>query len=106
MLKYVDRREDATPGTNPWSIRHALIHQKCDVESKRASNILVRLPERVKDSLGDLVKEDDGMKGLAGDWTWLHIACFSSVDHDLRLFINYLDEEITKVVGILTASLL
>ncbi|KAJ4207540.1 hypothetical protein NW759_013940 [Fusarium solani] len=97
MLKYVDRREDATPGTNPWSIRHALIHQKCDVESKRASNILVRLPERVKDSLGDLVKEDDGMKGLAGDWTWLHIACFSSVDHDLRLFINYLDEEITKV---------
>ncbi|RSL86678.1 hypothetical protein CDV31_016366 [Fusarium ambrosium] len=97
MLKYVARREDATPGTNPWSIRHALIHQKYNLESKRASNIVIRLPERVKDALGDLEKEDDEMGRVARDWTWLHIACFNSVDHDMRQFINYLDEEITKV---------
>ncbi|KAJ4168478.1 hypothetical protein NW754_010391 [Fusarium falciforme] len=64
--------------------------------SNRVSNILIRLPEKVKDQLSNIVKENN-MVEFARDWTWLHAACFSSVDNDLRQFINYLDEEITKV---------
>lgn len=40
------------------------------------------------------------MAKFARDWTWLHGECFTSVDNDLRQFINYLDQEITKVVGL------
>ncbi|WAO92292.1 Hypothetical protein NCS54_00979400 [Fusarium falciforme] len=96
LLKYVSRRENASSKANPWSIRHALIHQKIDLASNRVSNILVRLPEKVKEQLSTIVK-DNGMAEFARDWTWLHAACFSSVDNDLRQFINYLDQEITKV---------
>ncbi|RSL66869.1 hypothetical protein CEP53_003197 [Fusarium sp. AF-6] len=56
----------------------------------------ILLPEKVKDQLSNIVKEN-GMAEFARDWTWLHAACFSSVDNDLRQFINYLDQEITKV---------
>lgn len=98
LLKYVSRRENASSKANPWSIRHALIHQKIDLASNRVSNILVRLPEKVKEQLSTIVK-DNGMAEFARDWTWLHAACFSSVDNDLRQFINYLDQEITKVVS-------
>ncbi|KAF5003356.1 hypothetical protein FDECE_10086 [Fusarium decemcellulare] len=98
LLKYVGKRDGATPGTNPWSIRHALIYQKVSREATRVSHILIRVPENVKQQLGSHLLRDDGnVMEFAQDWTHIHTACFSSVDRDLREFINYLDEEITKV---------
>ncbi|RSL42439.1 hypothetical protein CEP53_012193 [Fusarium sp. AF-6] len=70
LLKYVGIREDARPGTIPWSIRHALIYQKINIEAKHSSHILIRLPEQRKGE---------------------------SIDGDLRNMINYLDEEVTEV---------
>ncbi|KAI8665688.1 hypothetical protein NCS56_01005500 [Fusarium sp. Ph1] len=96
LLKYMALREDATPGTNPWSIRHALIHQKINLASNRVSNLLIRIPPNIADLLGDITKENHETRDLARDWTWLHIQCLSSVDHGLRQSINYLDDEITK----------
>ncbi|CAM1500523.1 Fc.00g096850.m01.CDS01 [Cosmosporella sp. VM-42] len=98
LLKYVGKRKQATPGTNPWSIRNALIYQKTSPDSKFISHLLVRLPESVKQQLSDcLTGEETKPAELIQDWTRLHAACLSIVDDDLRECINYLDEEITKV---------
>ncbi|KAM5349433.1 hypothetical protein ACJ41O_005938 [Fusarium nematophilum] len=95
LLKYVGRKDDATPGTIPWSIRHALIYQKIN-ESGQTSHILIRMPEKAKDQLASSIKEEGSDSRFAKDWTRLHAVSFSSVDGDLRHFINYLDEEVTK----------
>ena len=102
LLKYVGKRGGATPGTNPWSIRHALIYQKTSSTTECVSNLLIRLPDKVKQQLSDCLTSDEtGPTEFVNDWTRLHAACFSSVDDDMRQFINYLDEEVTKVVCIL-----
>ncbi|KAJ3527466.1 hypothetical protein NM208_g10686 [Fusarium decemcellulare] len=98
LLKYVERRRRVMTGTNPWSIRHALIYQKISHESKRASHILIRLPERVKQELRDhTTPNGTGSVAFIEDWVHLHSTCFSSIDDDLREYINFLDEEVTKV---------
>ncbi|KAG9494923.1 hypothetical protein J7337_013152 [Fusarium musae] len=98
LLKYIEKRDDARSGSNPWAIRHALIHQKVSLEEKKLSHILIRLPKTVKKILSSSVLNKSGeCSSFIADWTNLHIACFSSVDHDLRQFINYLDEEIDKL---------
>ncbi|KAG5765857.1 hypothetical protein H9Q72_006061 [Fusarium xylarioides] len=80
LLKYIEKRIDARPGSNPWSIRHTLIYQRVSIEENKLSHILIRLPT-----------------AFIEDWTNLHITCFCSVDHNLHQFINYLDEEIDKL---------
>ncbi|KAH7142071.1 hypothetical protein EDB81DRAFT_653561 [Dactylonectria macrodidyma] len=97
LLKYVGKKEDATPGGIPWSIRHALIYQKVNIKTKQSSHILARLPEQVKQQLADAIKKNCSKSEFAQDWTHLHAVCFGCVEHDLRNMVNYLDEEITKV---------
>ncbi|KNB12399.1 hypothetical protein FOXG_12004 [Fusarium oxysporum f. sp. lycopersici 4287] len=98
LLKYIEKRDDARPGSNPWSIRHALIYQKVSHEESELSHILIRLPLAVKKLLGSSVLNRSGeSSNFVEDWTNLHITCFSSVDHNLHQFINYLDEEVDKL---------
>ncbi|RTE79748.1 hypothetical protein BHE90_005787 [Fusarium euwallaceae] len=97
LLKYVGIREDARPGTIPWSIRHALIYQKINIETKHSSHILIRLPEQVKGQLATSIRERGSKSDFVRDWAHLHGVCFSSIDSDLRNMINYLDEEVTEV---------
>ncbi|KAI3580501.1 hypothetical protein IWW34DRAFT_620515 [Fusarium oxysporum f. sp. albedinis] len=98
LLKYIEKRDDARPGSNPWSIRHALIYQKVSHEESELSHILIRLPLAVKKLLGSSVLNRSGeSSNFIEDWTNLHITCFSSVDHNLHQFINYLDEEVDKL---------
>ena len=87
------------PGANPWSIRHALIYQKAARNRDEVSHLLIRLPVAVKQLLGtSLFKRGNERSLFTQDWTHLHTACFGSVDDNLRQFINYLDEEVTKLV--------
>ncbi|ENH62819.1 hypothetical protein FOC1_g10006283 [Fusarium oxysporum f. sp. cubense race 1] len=98
LLKYIEKRDDARPGSNPWSIRHALIYQKVSHEESELSHILIRLPLAVKKLLGSSVLNRSGeSSSFIEDWTNLHITCLSSVDHNLHQFINYLDEEVDKL---------
>ncbi|KAF4475782.1 hypothetical protein FAGAP_12629 [Fusarium agapanthi] len=98
LLKYIEKRDGARPGSNPWSIRHTLIYQKVSVEENKLTHILIRLPLAVKKFLGSSVlKISRERSQFIEDWTNLHITCFSSVDHNLHQFINYLDEEIDKL---------
>ncbi|KAJ4098276.1 hypothetical protein NW756_002860 [Fusarium oxysporum] len=98
LLKYIEKRDDARPGSNPWSIRHALIYQKVSHEESELSHILIRLPLAVKKLLGSSVLNRGGeSSNFIEDWTNIHITCFSSVDHNLHQFINYLDEEVDKL---------
>ncbi|KAF5647073.1 hypothetical protein F25303_5246 [Fusarium sp. NRRL 25303] len=98
LLKYIERRDDARPGSDPWSIRHAVIYQKVSHQESKLHHILIRLPLAVKKLLGSSVLDRSGeSSSFIEDWTHLHIACFSSVDHNLHQFINYLDEEIDKL---------
>ncbi|KAF5635795.1 hypothetical protein F52700_5107 [Fusarium sp. NRRL 52700] len=98
LLKYIERRDDARPGSNPWAIRHALIYQRVSYKESKLSHILIRLPTAVKKLLStSILKLDRQDSQFIEDWTNLHITCFCSVDHDLHRFINYLDEEIDKL---------
>ncbi|KAL9561693.1 hypothetical protein ACKAV7_014249 [Fusarium commune] len=98
LLKYIEKRDDARPGSNPWSIRHALIYQKVSHEESKLCHILIRIPFAVKKLLGSSVLDRSGeSSSFIEDWTNLHVTCFSSVDHNLHQFINYLDEEIDKL---------
>ncbi|KAI1044238.1 hypothetical protein LB505_008657 [Fusarium chuoi] len=98
LLKYIERRDDARPGSDPWSIRHAVIYQKVSHQESKLHHILIRLPLAVKKLLGSSVLDRSGeSSSFIEDWTHIHIACFSSVDHNLHQFINYLDEEIDKL---------
>ncbi|KAF4442113.1 hypothetical protein FACUT_2337 [Fusarium acutatum] len=98
LLKYIEKRDDARSGSNPWAIRHALIYQKVSHKESKLSHILIRLPLAVKKILGSNVLSGSGKySSFIEDWTYLHITCFRSVDHNLHLFINYLDEEIDKL---------
>ncbi|KAG5777920.1 hypothetical protein H9Q73_008423 [Fusarium xylarioides] len=98
LLKYIEKRIDARPGSNPWSIRHTLIYQRVSIEENKLSHILIRLPTAVKKLLGSsILKITRERSQFIEDWTNLHITCFCSVDHNLHQFINYLDEEIDKL---------
>jgi hypothetical protein len=99
LLKYVDKRDNAKPGSDPWSIRHALVYQKVSRDQSRLSHILIRLPAAVKRVLGSsLLHPSDKSSVFVEDWTHLHTACFGSIDVNMRHLINYLDEEVDHLV--------
>ncbi|KAF7556416.1 hypothetical protein G7Z17_g1480 [Cylindrodendrum hubeiense] len=98
LLKYVGLREDASKGTNPWSIRHALIYQKVDFGTWETNHILVRIPETMESRLGESILKDANVASdFVREWTQLHSLSFGSVGDNLRQFINYLDEEVTGI---------
>lgn len=100
MLKYVGLREGASKGTNPWSIRHALIYQKVDFDTRQTNHILVRIPENLENRLGESIIKDAEVAGVfVRQWVQLHSMSFGSVGDNLRQFINYLDEEVTSIVS-------
>ncbi|XEU94918.1 hypothetical protein FSHL1_000202 [Fusarium sambucinum] len=97
LLKYVAKVPDPPPGSFCWSIRHALIYQKVDTETKRSSHVLIRLSDPVKTELAASLKAEGATSRFVHDWTYLHTVCFKGVDADLRDMINYLDKEITNL---------
>ncbi|KAH7002181.1 hypothetical protein EDB80DRAFT_752508 [Ilyonectria destructans] len=98
LLKYVGLREGASKGTNPWSIRHALIYQKVDFDTWQTNHILVRIPENLENRLGESIIKDSEVAGaFVRQWVQLHSMSFGSVGDNLRQFINYLDEEVTNI---------
>ncbi|KAH7159766.1 hypothetical protein B0J13DRAFT_616567 [Dactylonectria estremocensis] len=98
LLKYVGLREDASKGTNPWSIRHSLIYQKVDFKTCETDHILLRIPETMENRLGESVLKDTELaRDFVRKWAQLHSMSFSSVGDNLRRFINYLDEEVTGI---------
>lgn len=97
LLKYVARRLDASKSANPWSIRHALIYQKVDLVAGESNHILVRLSETMKSQLDKSITETP--RQFVRDWVGLHVVCLDNIDHDMRQYINYLDEEVREVFG-------
>ncbi|KAH7143768.1 hypothetical protein EDB81DRAFT_842978 [Dactylonectria macrodidyma] len=98
LLKYIGLREDASKGTNPWSIRHSLIYQKVDFKTCETNHILIRIPETMENRLGESVLKDTELASdFVKKWAQLHSMSFGSVGDNLRQFINYLDEEVTSI---------
>jgi Mg2+ and Co2+ transporter CorA len=97
LLKYVAKRLDASKSANPWSIRHALIYQKVDLAAGESNHILVRLSETMKSQLDKSITETP--RQFVRDWVELHVVCLDNIDHDMRQYINYLDEEVREVFG-------
>ncbi|KAH7006596.1 hypothetical protein EDB82DRAFT_544376 [Fusarium venenatum] len=97
LLKYIDRRDIVRQCVNPWTIRHALIYQKFDRIDSRTSHLLARLPTAVSRLLGESIGNSGEKSVFVQDWSHLHTTCFSSINDNLRKFINYLDHEITDL---------
>ncbi|KAK4221865.1 hypothetical protein QBC38DRAFT_461016 [Podospora fimiseda] len=99
LLKYVEKRKDSRPGTDPWSPRHALIYQQTDLQNYNSNHILVRIPETAKSRLEEHLLDKGAAEAcrFARDWTGLHSLCFGSISGGLRECINYLDQEVTSV---------
>ncbi|KAK4167861.1 hypothetical protein QBC43DRAFT_125351 [Cladorrhinum sp. PSN259] len=99
LLKYVGRRENARLGTDPWSVRHALVYQQTDLNSHQSNHILIRIPEVAKSRLEERLLDRDPQQAceFVNNWTGLHTLCFDSVQDSLRQCTNYFDQEITSV---------
>jgi len=103
LLKYVDARETARVSDNPWSIRQALIYQKTAPKTHEDTYIFVRLSETLGDQFGRLLSKkrfaEQGMRPPP-HWTDIQALCIESLADKWRQYINWLDQEISVLVGI------
>lgn len=102
LLKYVQKRARAKPQTNPWSISHALVYQHVTFDHKRnrSDHLLIKPSEIFTQRLnhGLTGAGQDASRDIATDWTTIHTLSFGTMDESFRECLNYLDEEISKIV--------
>ncbi|KAM7219403.1 hypothetical protein V8F06_005137 [Rhypophila decipiens] len=98
LLKYVGQREGVPAGTNPCSIRHVVMYQRLDFEIGHSDHVLVRLSQPMKDRLADeMLDNTQRAQDFVRNWHALHSTCLSTVEQDMRKFVNYLDSELTMI---------
>jgi hypothetical protein len=79
------------------------VYQKVAFQSKRIDHIFVRLSGEMGKRLNQklLSSREAVHPADMTDWTDVHSLCLDSVAPFWRRYINYLDEEVYKVVGAL-----
>ncbi|KAL2054284.1 hypothetical protein ABVK25_005425 [Lepraria finkii] len=98
MLKYVELHDDEEPTINPWTIRQVVIYQKFDLQSLESSHIFVRLSKAMAEELHDALQiNKDRGRELVGRWDRIHILYLRTLNENWRQYINYLDEEVSKI---------
>ena len=101
MLKYVQMHEDPGPTINPWTIRQAALYQKVAVETLESQHIFVRLSTAMQEELqGALQRSPNKECEFIGRWESVHVLFLKTLNANWRKYINYLDEEVTKIVRI------
>ena len=99
MLKYVELHDDEEPTINPWTIRQVVIYQKFDFQSLESSHIFVRLSKAMAEELHDALQiNKDRGRELVGRWDRIHILYLRTLNENWRQYVNYLDEEVSKIV--------
>ena len=98
MLKYVQMHEDG-PTINPWSIRQAALYQKVEVKSLESHHIFVRLSSAMQEALHHALQRSPNKEcELISQWENVHMLFLKTLNANWRTYINYLDEEVSKIV--------
>ncbi|KAJ0119461.1 hypothetical protein J7T55_013663 [Diaporthe amygdali] len=100
LLKYVQKRARARPGTNPWSISQALVYQKVSFGTERTDHIFIKPSDALASRLNHCLNQEPAVAAkIASDWTHVHRIAFGSVDEPFRDCFNHLDERISEIFG-------
>jgi hypothetical protein len=98
--KYVEKKEEEEETRCPWSIRHAIVYQKHDFTTRKSENIIIRPSGATFANLQQSLRVDAaGRTSFIEQWTSIPMICVESGTSYWRDFINFLDEEISKMVG-------
>ena len=98
MLKYVQMHEDG-PTINPWSIRQAALYQKFEVKSLESHHIFVRLSSAMQEALHEALQRSPNREcEFISRWENVHMLFLKTLNANWRMYINYLDEEVSKIV--------
>ena len=98
MLKYVQMHEDG-PAINPWSIRQAALYQKFEVKSLESHHIFVRLSSAMQEALHHALQRSPNKEcEFISRWENVHMLFLKTLNANWRMYINYLDEEVSKIV--------
>ena len=102
MLKYVEKHEDPGPTINPWTIRQAALYQKVETKTLESQHIFVRLSAAMQEALHDALQRRSPIQAcdFIGRWERVHVLLLKTLNANWREYINYLDEEVTKIVCI------
>ncbi|KAG5818410.1 hypothetical protein H9Q74_010068 [Fusarium xylarioides] len=95
LLKYIEKRIDARPGSNPWSIRHTLIYQRVSIEENKLSHILIRLPTAFKRVI---------MAGVEPH-KLNEFDALSSTTNDFKS-LQYLSDQLRRLINIIQLNIL
>ncbi len=99
MLKYVQLHEDPGRSINPWAIRQAALYQKMDLKSLESHHIFVRLSAAMQEALLQALQRNPNQEcDFISRWQSVHILLLGTLNADWRQYINYLDEEVAKIV--------
>ncbi len=100
LLKYVQMHDDDGPTINPWTIRQAALYQKIEVKSLESHHIFVRLSTAMQEALQHSLqhRSDQEFKFICR-WERVHVLLLKTLNANWRRYINYLDEEVSKIVS-------
>jgi hypothetical protein len=99
LLKYVEKKDTAIKGSNPWSIRQALIYQKCNLELKENNYIFIRLSDLLGGQFGRILRRTENSVTRTPHWTDIQELCLQSTVESWRQYINWLDQEVSVLVS-------
>ncbi len=99
MLKYVQMHDDDGPTINPWTIRQAALYQKIEVKSLESHHIFVRLSTTMQEALQHSLQHTSNQEfEFICRWELVHVLLLKTLNANWRRYINYLDEEVSKIV--------
>ena len=99
MLKYVQMHEDPGPTINPWTIRQVALFQKIEVKSFESHHICVHLSTAMQGALHHALQRSPNQElEFISRWECVHVLLLKTLNSNWRKYINYLDEEVSKIV--------
>ena len=99
MLKYVQMHEDDGPTINPWAIRQAALYQKIELKSLESQHVFVRLSAAMQEALHHALQRSPKKEcEFISRWENVHVLFLKTLNANWRRYINYLDEEVSKIV--------
>lgn len=99
ILKYVEKHEDPGPTINPWSIRQVAVYQRFNLTSLESYQIFVRLSVAMQEGLYNALQKNPGREcEFISQWQNVHTLILKTLNANWRQYVNYLDEEVSKIV--------
>ena len=99
-LKYADHHDDTRDGTNPWSMRSAVVWQRFDTRTLQNKHIVIRESNHMELELRSILQGSAQVaKDFASQWLNIHILYFNSIIGNWTRFVSYLDKRVTDTVG-------